>query len=352
MGAHTKHLDDNWARGAYRCTTLPSGHTSSVRALALDSASGALFSGASDRKVKLWALRQRARSGSAPPPPPPATARAYASAGTLTGPNAGVVTIRLQADAGSAELTVGFRNGVVKTWACADAGGGAGEWKVRCERQLAAIAEGFVFGAAATLLWDDSVCALDSETGAVLGAFTAHTKKVTCVDFLPGTRGTAALSSSLDKTMRVWDTRTSVGPGSAADAGGGGAGAGAGAVVLRGHTAGVNSFALLSDSVVASAANDRSVRLWDLRHPAAPLATLLGHVSPVRCVVCDRRRRVLLSGSDDHSVRLWSAQTFSLVARYEEHAAPVTCLAADDVFLVSASSDGVVRVSDFAADLL
>lgn len=350
--ANAARLDENWARGACRVTTLANGHTSSVRALALHSASGALFSGASDRKVKLWALRSPRAGG------PPC-----AGVGTLTGPNAGVVTIRLDAeaeagDAGGAPavLTVGFRNGVVKTWESAAAG--SGEWKVRGERQLAAIAEGFVFGGAATLLWDDSVCALDSETGAVLGAFTAHTKKVTCADFLPGTRGTVALSSSLDKTMRVWDTRTGVGastgPASTAStsATSSTSSASSSAVILRGHTAGVNSFALLSDSVLASAANDRSVRLWDLRHPAAPLATLHGHVSPVRCVVCDRRRRVLLSGSDDHSVRLWSAQTFSPLCRYEEHAAPVTCLAADDVFLVSASSDGAVCVSDFAADIL
>ena len=323
-------------KGKYKSVTLSNGHTSSVRALVYHPESCSLVTGASDRKVKVWLL---GASGE------------FVNQGTLTGPNAGVVALRLALSSpaattlNGATLTAGYRNGYVKTWRhISTAGAGVNTWEgsadeawgVISERQLATNAEGFLFADRQTVLWDEAVHVLDNERGVLVLTYGAHTKKVTCVDFVPGS-ATNMLSSSLDKTVRLWDTRTA-------------ATGSAGQAVLKGHTAGVNSFAFLSDSTVATASNDRSVRLWDLRSPRRPLTTLLGHVSPVRCVWCGSalgRRSLLLSGSDDHSVRLWSATTGSLVQKYEEHMTPVTCLAADARRLISASSDGVVRVSDF-----
>jgi len=59
---------------------------------------------------------------------------------------------------------------------------------------------------------------------------------------------------------------------------------------------------------LASASNDKAVRLWDVSKPADPRpvgSPLIGHNAPVLSVAFAPDGHTLASGSADHTVRLW-----------------------------------------------
>ena len=70
----------------------------------------------------------------------------------------------------------------------------------------------------------------------------------------------------------------------------------------------MRSVAFSAANVLASAADDRSVRLWD----AATGALLEGHADKVLALAFDAAGRVLASGAWDGEVRLWGVDVAAL----------------------------------------
>eukprot|EP00474_Spongospora_subterranea_P001717 CRZ02175.1 hypothetical protein [Spongospora subterranea] len=63
---------------------------------------------------------------------------------------------------------------------------------------------------------------------------------------------------------------------------------------------------------LVTAGSDGSIRFWDLRRPDAPILMLLGHTHWVESVAYNHHHdQLVLSGSSDCTVRLWSAQSVS-----------------------------------------
>jgi len=96
------------------------------------------------------------------------------------------------------------------------------------------------------------------------------------------------ISGSKDRTIKVWDTRA---PSEGCVS------------TLRAHTGAVLDLKLRGNRVV-SASMDKTVRMWDIREPSVPLATFEGHSAEVHCV--DFRDRMVLSGSRDTSLKVWT----------------------------------------------
>jgi WD40 repeat protein len=67
---------------------------------------------------------------------------------------------------------------------------------------------------------------------------------------------------------------------------------------------------------------DKTVKLWDVRNPTIPLATLTGHQYAVRRVKCSpHAESVVYSASYDMTLRMWCVPSLSLPHPHAPHSA-------------------------------
>src|SRR5262249_27272675 len=81
--------------------------------------------------------------------------------------------------------------------------------------------------------------------------------------------------------------------------------------------------------VLATAHEDRAVRLWDLSAAPAPAVrlTLRGHVAAVSAVAFSPDGRSLVTGGADRVVKSWDTDTGQVRAAFPPHSYPSHCLA-------------------------
>lgn len=127
---------------------------------------------------------------------------------------------------------------------------------------------------------------------------------------------------------------------------------------LTGHRYDVRSIAIASSrddlsqmdvTVVASAGRDRTVRLWDVRHPgvASALHVFKGHVGWVHAVsIADGPAPAIVSCSGDRTVRVWDLRTMTerVVFKGHQYRIWAVCVAPQAALAISGSTDATVRV--------
>jgi len=75
-----------------------------------------------------------------------------------------------------------------------------------------------------------------------------------------------------------------------------------------------NRFQIVTGSV------DRTLRVWDIRNPTAPTATLFGHQLAVRRIKCHPfQENLVLSASYDMGVNVWDLAMNQLLQRFDHH---------------------------------
>ncbi|KAG8775170.1 hypothetical protein FRC12_001626 [Ceratobasidium sp. 428] len=152
-------------------------------------------------------------------------------------------------------------------------------------------------------------------SGVLLGPLFGHSESVTCVAFsLDGQR---LISSSEDKTVRVWDACT-------------------GAKLLdpfHGHTDWVMAISCdTSDGRhIISGSRDQTIRVWDIYVDTGPMIHdqwyLEGHSDIVTAVAFSSDGRRLASGSRDGTIRIWDAYTGASLAEPLHYSNQVTFIA-------------------------
>jgi WD40 repeat protein len=124
---------------------------------------------------------------------------------------------------------------------------------------------------------------------------------------------------------------------------------------LAGHAEAVNAVAFNAAGVLASASNDRTIKLWDASaSPARELRTLTGHGGEVHALAFSADGARIASGSSNGEVRIWNAGEGQVVQTLSGHTALVSSVAfsPDGKTLASASYDKTTRVWDASSGQL
>ena len=180
----------------------------------------------------------------------------------------------------------------------------------------------------ATASTDQTVRVWDLQAKWVVMTLSGHTEAVESVAFSPD--GQRLVSGSFDQSLRVWDLQT-------------------GTVVhtLTGHVGRVISVAFNhTGTQIVSGGEDGTVRVWDMQS-GAPLQVLEGHTGPVNCAVFSPDDLRIASGSDDRTVLLWDPGAGTIVRRFDaEHKDAVLCVDIGDngTLILSGSKDNTLKL--------
>ncbi|KAJ9527505.1 hypothetical protein QJQ45_025765 [Haematococcus lacustris] len=120
---------------------------------------------------------------------------------------------------------------------------------------------------------------------------------------------------------------------------------------LEGHTDCVNGVTLSPDGkVLVSGSEDKTIRVWNMATGSCT-HTLDGHTKQVTSVTLSPNGKVLVSGSRDNTIRVWDVANGNCTHTLEGHTDCVNgvTLSPDGKVLVSGSRDNTIRVWDMAA---
>ncbi|MEH2026999.1 nSTAND1 domain-containing NTPase [Nostoc sp.] len=161
--------------------------------------------------------------------------------------------------------------------------------------------------------------------GHLLRTFSGYRDFVTSVSFSPD--GKILAIASADKTVKLWSVSN-----------------GQLQKTLLGHSAAVSSVAFSPDGQIASASEDKTVRLW--RRDGTLLRIIPAHNAEVLSVNFSHDGQTLASTSADSTIKLWSSQDGSLRQTLLGHSIAVysVSFSPDDQTVVSAGADQTVRL--------
>ncbi|RWR83035.1 coatomer subunit beta'-1-like protein isoform X1 [Cinnamomum micranthum f. kanehirae] len=161
--------------------------------------------------------------------------------------------------------------------------------------------------------------------------FEAHTDYIRCVAVHPTLP--YVLSSSDDMFIKLWDWEKGW----------------MCTQIFEGHSHYVMqvTFNPKDTNTFASASLDRTIKIWNLGSPE-PNFTLDAHLKGVNCVdyFTGGDRPYLITGSDDHTAKVWDYQTKSCVQTLEGHTHNVSavCFHPELPIIITGSEDGTVRI--------
>jgi Tol biopolymer transport system component len=146
--------------------------------------------------------------------------------------------------------------------------------------------------------------------------------------------GSRIVAASVDKTARIWDTKTAKG-----------------ITVLHGHDKSVESAAFSPDGLrIITASSDNTARMWDAK-TAKEIAVLRGHKSIVRSAAFSPDGSRIVTASWHQTARIWDVATAKEIAVLRGHEYPVkfAAFSPDGSRIATASEDKTARIWDAAS---
>ncbi|MEU4350259.1 helix-turn-helix domain-containing protein [Streptomyces sp. NPDC023838] len=332
-----------WDMPSHRMTAILTGHRGAVRSVAFAPDGRGLVSGGLDRTVRLWNTAD-------------GTERAV-----LTGHGDAVMAVAYAPDGRTVASAGADRT--VRLWEAAD--GRPGAVLTGHTDQVLGLAFAPDGSTLASGSADRTVRLWNPADGTARAVLTGHGDDVNAVVF--SRSGDTLASASGDGTVRLWDPvnrRVAAGLSGHTDyvlsiaAGSDGRFATGGfdqsvvlwnpggpALVARPSTEEWQSAFSPDGRLLAAAAADHTVRLWDVAR-RRPLPPLTGHDGSVFAVAFSPDGRLLASAGADRTVRLWEVARRRLLTTLTGHAGSVFAVAfsPDGRTLASASADRTVRL--------
>lgn len=176
----------------------------------------------------------------------------------------------------------------------------------------------------------------------------AHSKEGYALDWSPCVTGKLASGDCRSK-IHIWEPTSggkwSIGP------------------ALKGHDDSVEDIQWSpgEPTVFASASVDKTIRIWDTRDTTRPMITFTAHDADVNVISWNRQTMYMLaSGGDDGHMRVWDLRTIhaqsgdtSPVANFTLHRGPVTSIEwcpYEASMLTTTSSDDTLAIWDLALE--
>ena len=164
---------------------------------------------------------------------------------------------------------------------------------------------------------DGFIHIIDTANGEVLRKLKQHVEFVYCLAFLPNGH---LLSAGKDKSIREWDIETGE---FIRDYAGIFQTKGARSIAAqslraeaRSHSMTILSLAVTEDGQMATASQDKLVKLWK---NGDPIRTCDWHTGPVTCARFQPETNILYSASRDKTIRSWSPSNGAVLHRYNGH---------------------------------
>lgn len=154
----------------------------------------------------------------------------------------------------------------------------------------------------------------------------AHDKDINAIDVSPD--GRLFATASQDRTIKVWDAASGDVLG-----------------ILRGHRRGVWTvkFSPFDRDVLISGSGDKTVKLWSLRTMACE-RTFEGHSNSVLKVAVLSEGRQVASAAGDGLIKVWDAQSGECSCTLDNHEDKVWSLAVRGQELISGGGDSVITI--------
>jgi WD40 repeat protein len=287
----------NFQKGVCSMKTLL-GHNGGVNSLVLKDTT--LFSGSSDRTIKIWDLRTNTCTA------------------TLKGHMAGVACLALK----DATLFSGSWDETIKIWDLAT-------------NTCTATLKGHTRGVNSLVLKDATLFSgsedktikiWDLESNACTATLKGHTRELDSLAL----RDATLFSGSSDNMIKIWDLGNNTCT-----------------ATLEGHMCEASSL-VLKEATLFSSSRDKTIKIWDLRDNTCT-ATLKGYSWVSSLALKDA---TLFSGSSDSSdnmIKIWDLESNACTATLKGHTNGVRSLALKDTTLFSGSWDNTIKIWDFAA---
>ncbi|MEO5361758.1 MAG: protein kinase [Nitrospirota bacterium] len=177
---------------------------------------------------------------------------------------------------------------------------------------------------------DKKIRLWDTVIGQCIKTLSGHTGAVLAVSMTSD--GRFAISGSADKTVRLWNIST-----------------GSTLYNFRGHAGDVTSVYLSPDGKYpVSGSADETIKLWDT-NSGNYLRSFAGHRGVITSVTVTNDGQQVVSSSLDGTVRIWNIQSLKCLHVFKEHTAAINsaCLSKDGVYLITACADNMLRLWDF-----